>query len=437
LHDLLDLFIIFADAHAQNNNRNISVLFDELDLNPELMESIDYMGFRETTPIQEKAIPVILSGNDLIGCAQTGTGKTAAYLLPIMNFILGSRPIHTHTLVLVPTRELAIQIDQQIQGLAYTLNITSIAVYGGGDGSGWDQEKTALSRGADIIVATPGRLISHLNQGYVKFNQIEVLVLDEADRMLDIGFYDDIMHIISYLPKKRQTLMFSATMPPKIRSMSKHIMRNPVEIALEMSKPADGVIQAVYKLGDNQKLPLIKSLIADNPDYHSILIFSSTKKKLSEIVRALRSNSYLVEGISSDLEQRDREETLLRFKSRKTRVLVATDVLSRGIDIKDIDLVVNFDVPSDAEDYVHRVGRTARAETTGAAITLINKMDMQKMERIEKLIGYKVYNAPLPSFIAEMHDRSPERRPSSKKPDKGKFKRRKASDNRRPATGNR
>jgi superfamily II DNA/RNA helicase len=437
LHDLLDLFIIFADAHAQNNNRNISVLFDELDLNPELMESIDYMGFRETTPIQEKAIPVILSGNDLIGCAQTGTGKTAAYLLPIMNFILGSRPIHTHTLVLVPTRELAIQIDQQIQGLAYTLNITSIAVYGGGDGSGWDQEKTALSRGADIIVATPGRLISHLNQGYVKFNQIEVLVLDEADRMLDIGFYDDIMHIISYLPKKRQTLMFSATMPPKIRSMSKHIMRNPVEIALEMSKPADGVIQAVYKLGDNQKLPLIKSLIADNPDYHSILIFSSTKKKLSEIVRALRSNSYLVEGISSDLEQRDREETLLRFKSRKTRVLVATDVLSRGIDIKDIDLVVNFDVPSDAEDYVHRVGRTARAETTGAAITLINKMDMQKMERIEKLIGYKVYNAPLPSFIAEMHDRSPERHPSSRKPDKGKFKRRKASDNRRPATGNR
>ena len=437
MHDLLDLFIIFADAHAQNNNRNISVLFDELDLNPELMESIDYMGFRETTPIQEKAIPVILSGNDLIGCAQTGTGKTAAYLLPIMNFILGSRPIHTHTLVLVPTRELAIQIDQQIQGLAYTLNITSIAVYGGGDGSGWDQEKTALSRGADIIVATPGRLISHLNQGYVKFNQIEVLVLDEADRMLDIGFYDDIMHIISYLPKKRQTLMFSATMPPKIRSMSKHIMRNPVEIALEMSKPADGVIQAIYKLGDNQKLPLIKSLIADNPDYHSILIFSSTKKKLSEIVRALRSNSYLVEGISSDLEQRDREETLLRFKSRKTRVLVATDVLSRGIDIKDIDLVVNFDVPSDAEDYVHRVGRTARAETTGAAITLINKMDMQKMERIEKLIGYKVYNAPLPSFIAEMHDRSPERRPSSKKPDKGKFKRRKASDNRRPATGNR
>jgi ATP-dependent RNA helicase RhlE len=400
------------------------VLFDELELSPELMESIDYMGFRETTPIQEKAIPVILSGSDLIGCAQTGTGKTAAFLLPIMNFILESRPVHTHTLILVPTRELAIQIDQQIQGLAYTLNITSIAVYGGGDGSGWDQEKAALSRGADIIVSTPGRLISHLNQGYVKFNQIEVLVLDEADRMLDIGFYDDIMHIISYLPKKRQTLMFSATMPPKIRSMSKHVMKNPVEIALEMSKPADGVIQAVYRLSDNQKLPLIKSLLFDNPEYHSILIFSSTKKKVSEIVRGLRSKDYLVEGISSDLEQREREETLLRFRSRKTRVLVATDVLSRGIDIKDINLVVNFDTPSDAEDYVHRVGRTARAETTGVAVTLVNKPDIFKMQRIEKLIGYKVFNAPLPSFIADSHDKVPARHHSVPKSEKGKFKRR-------------
>ena len=399
------------------------MLFDELDLNPELQESIEYMGFRETTPIQEQAIPVILSGSDLIACAQTGTGKTAAYLLPIMNYISEKRPSHTHTLILVPTRELALQIDQQVQGLAYTLNITSIAVYGGGDGSGWDQEKSALSRGADIIVATPGRLISHLNQGYVKFNQIEVLVLDEADRMLDIGFYDDIMRIISHLPKKRQTLMFSATMPPKIRSMSKHVMKNPVEIALEMSKPTEGVIQAVYMLGDHQKLPLVNSLIADNPEYHSILIFSSTKKKLSEIVRGLRSKNYLVEGISSDLEQREREEMLLRFRSRKTRVLVATDILSRGIDIKDINLVINFDAPADGEDYVHRVGRTARAETTGVAVTLINKADIIKMQRIEKLIGYKVYVAPLPAFIAENHENSYPHRPPSK-PEKGKFKRR-------------
>jgi superfamily II DNA/RNA helicase len=401
------------------------MIFDDLNLDPELLESINYMGFRETTPIQEKAIPVILEGHDLIGCAQTGTGKTAAYLLPLMNSIIDYRPSHTHTLVLVPTRELAIQIDQQIQGLAYTLNITSLAVYGGGDGKSWDQEREALSKGADIIVATPGRLISHLNLGYVKFDQIEVLVLDEADRMLDIGFYDDIVHIISYVPKKRQTLMFSATMPPDIRMLSKHIMHNPVEIALEMSKPVEGVIQAVYMCGDSQKIPLINSLLADNPDYNSILIFSSTKKKVSEIVRGLRSKNYNVEGISSDLEQKERENTLQRFRSRKTRVLVATDVLSRGIDIKDINLVINFDTPSDAEDYVHRIGRTARAEATGVAITLVNRMDIPKMQRIEKLIGYEVFKAPLPAFIAEVHDKNPSRHPSSDRSHKGGFRRRK------------
>jgi len=400
------------------------VIFEDLDLNSELLEAIDYMGFRETTPIQEKAIPIILAGKDLIACAQTGTGKTAAFLLPIMNSIEEKRPIHTHTLILVPTRELAIQIDQQIQGLAYTLNITSIAVYGGGDGSGWDQEKVALSKGADIIVATPGRLIAHLNQGYVKFKQIEVLVLDEADRMLDVGFHDDIMRIVSHLPKIRQTLMFSATMPPRVRSLSKHIMRNPIEIALEISKPAEGVIQAVYMVTDSQKLPLINCIIADNPDYQSILIFSSTRKKLNEIVRGLRSKDYQVEGISSDLIQKEREAMLLRFRSRKTRVLVATDVLSRGIDIKDINLVINFDAPSDAEDYVHRVGRTARAETTGAAITLVNRLDLSKLQRIEKLIGYKVNREPLPAFIAERLDENHGHQSDPAKPGKGKDKRR-------------
>jgi ATP-dependent RNA helicase RhlE len=397
--------------------------FDELDLDPDILDAIDYMGFRETTPIQEKAIPVILGGHDLIGCAQTGTGKTAAYLLPVMNDISYNRPSHTHTLVLVPTRELALQIDQQIQGLAYTLNITSLAVYGGGEGSAWDQERAALTRGADIIVATPGRLISHLNLGYVNFSEVQVLVLDEADRMLDIGFYDDIMKIISHVPKKRQTLMFSATMPPKIRSLSKHIMKNPEEISLEMSKPAEGVLQAVYLLEDNQKLPLLNSLLADKPEYHSILIFSSTKKKVNEIVRGLRSREYAVEGISSDLEQREREETLLRFRSRRTRVLVATDVLSRGIDIKDINLVVNFDAPSDAEDYVHRVGRTARADTTGVAITLVNRADMFKLQRIEKLIGYQVYRASLPDFIAAQHSDTPDKRPSRPRPGKSRFRR--------------
>ena len=366
------------------------MVFDKLDLLPELLESIEYMGFTETTPIQEKAIPVIMAGIDIIASAQTGTGKTAAFLLPLMNNSTEKRPSHTHTLILVPTRELAIQIDQQIQGLAYTLNITSIAVYGGVDGSGWEQEKVALSGGADIIVATPGRLISHLNQGYVRFEKIEVLVLDEADRMLDIGFYEDIMHIISCLPKKRQTLMFSATMPPKIRAMSKQIMNDPVEIALEISKPADGVIQSVYHLEENQKLPLINKLLSDNPGHRSILIFTSTKNKVNDVVRGLRSVKYLVEGISSALGQNEREEMLIRFSSRQSRVLVATDILSRGIDVKDINMVINYDVPSDAEDYVHRVGRTARAEKTGIAVTLVNRSDMNRMQRIEKLIGYKV-----------------------------------------------
>jgi ATP-dependent RNA helicase RhlE len=382
------------------------VLFVDLDLAPEILESLEYMGFKETTPIQEKAIPAILSGMDLIACAQTGTGKTAAFLLPVMNSITSVHPHHSHTLILVPTRELALQIDQQIQGLAYTLNITSIAVYGGGNGSDWDQERAALSKGAEIIVATPGRLISHLNQGYVDFSKIEVLVLDEADRMLDTGFHDDIMRIIGHLPKKRQTLMFSATLPHKIKMLSRHIMKNPAEISLEQSKPAEGVKQGVFLVHDNQKIPLIKSIIADNPDYTSILIFSSTKRKVSEIVRNLRSQDYTIEGISSDIQQKDREDIVIRFRSRRIRVLVATDVLSRGIDIKDINLVINFDTPSDAEDYVHRVGRTARAESTGVAITFVNRPDNIKLDRIEKLIGYKINREIVPDFILGIKEKS-------------------------------
>jgi superfamily II DNA/RNA helicase len=373
--------------------------FDEFNLTPELLDAIWYMGYRDTTLIQEKAIPSIMEGRDLIACAQTGTGKTAAFLLPVLDFQSRKRSGETNTLILVPTRELAIQIDQHIQGLAYTLDIHSIAVYGGGDGSDWGQQKIALTKGADIIVATPGKLISHLNQGYVKFDSIEHLILDEADRMLDIGFYEDIMKIISFVPQKRQTLMFSATMPPKIRSFARQILTNPVEIALEMSKPAEGVLQAAYLVYENQKTPLINSLIKDKPEYHSILIFSSTKRKVNDIVKGLRSKTYKTEGISSDLEQKDREDILLRFKSREIRVLVATDVLSRGIDIKDINLVINYDVPGDAEDYVHRVGRTARAETTGVALTLVNEADMLKMHRIERLIEYEVYKAPLPENL--------------------------------------
>ncbi len=374
--------------------------FNELRLNNTLLEALSYMGFEDATPIQELAIPAILDKKDLIASAQTGTGKTAAFVLPVLNALLEGKKTHaTKALVLVPTRELAIQIDQQIQGFSYFTNAESIAVYGGGSGSEWDQQKKALTSGTDIIVATPGKLISHLNMGYVKFKDLEYLILDEADRMLDMGFIEDIQKIISYLPEKRQTMMFSATMPTLIRQLANKILKSPVEITIGLSKPAEGVLQAAYLVYENQKTPLINRLIADKPGVKSILIFSSTKKKVNDIVRGLRGKGFVVEGISSDLAQNRREEILLDFRSRKIRVLVATDVLSRGIDIKDIDIVINYDVPGDAEDYVHRVGRTARADTSGLALTMINEGDMFRFHRIEKLIEREVMKLPLPEDL--------------------------------------
>ena len=375
--------------------------FDDFDISDELLDALYYMGFENATPIQEQAIPSILNGDDLIACAQTGTGKTAAFLVPVLEFLHNKKSHETNTLIIVPTRELAIQIDQQIQGIAYPLDITSISIYGGGDGDDWGQQKKALTQGADIIVATPGKLISHLNMGYVKFDKVEHLILDEADRMLDIGFHDDIMKIISYLPKKRQNLMFSATMPPKIKAFASKILVNPFEISIAISKPAEGVLQAAYLTYDNKKIDLINSLLSDQKDYQSILIFSSTKKKVTDIVRSLKKNKYNVAGISSDLEQTEREEVLLNFRSKQTRILVATDVLSRGIDIKDINLVINFDVPSDAEDYVHRIGRTARAETTGVALTFVNEDDMYNFQKIESLIEREILKLPLPESLGD------------------------------------
>ena len=375
--------------------------FKELNLQEPVLEGLSYMGFKEATEIQEKAIPAIMNGKDLIACAQTGTGKTAAFILPVLNSLLNEKHRGTSTLIIVPTRELALQIDQQIQGFSYFTHVESIAIYGGGDGLSWDQQKKALTEGTEIIVATPGKLISHLNMGYVKFEHLKYLILDEADRMLDMGFFDDIQKIITYLPKKRQTLMFSATMPPKIRQLASNVLYNPEEITIGLSKPAEGVLQAAYLTYDSQKIPLIKSLIEDKPEVKSILIFSSTKQKVGEIVRALKNKTTSVAGISSDYDQAKREEVLLGFRSKKTRILVATDVLSRGIDIKDIDIVINFDVPGDAEDYVHRVGRTARAATSGLAITLINPDDMYKFSRIEALIGSEVMKLPLPAALGE------------------------------------
>jgi len=375
--------------------------FSELGVHDDILDAISYMGFEKTTPIQEQAIPEILAGNDLIACAQTGTGKTAAFVIPLLDMILEHPAGETSTLVLVPTRELAMQIDQQIQGIAYGLGIHSIAIYGGSDGDDWGQQKRALTQGADIVVATPGKLIAHLNLGYVKFDTIKYLILDEADRMLDIGFHEDILKIISFLPQKRQTLMFSATMAPKIRSLASKILTNPKEINISMSKPAEGVLQAAYLCYENQKAGLINHLIADKPDYNSILIFCSTKVKVNELARSLKKNKMSVEPISSDLEQSEREKVLQGFKARRTRILVATDVLSRGIDIKGINLIINYDVPHDAEDYVHRVGRTARADATGVALTLISDKDMGKFQQIEQLIEREVIKLPLPKDLGD------------------------------------
>jgi len=387
--------------------------FTEFKLDERLLEAIDYMGFEKATPVQELAIPEILDGNDLICCAQTGTGKTAAFILPILNKLATGHNPGTDTLVIVPTRELAVQIHQQIQGLSYFVSVGSLAIYGGGDGSEWDQEKIALTKGNDIIVATPGKLIAHLRMGYVKFDQIKHLILDEADRMLDMGFFDDIQKIISFLPEKRQTLLFSATMPAKIRELAKEALVDPAEINIAMSKPAEGVLQAAYLANDEQKIPLIHSLIADKPEYQSILIFSATKKSVSDIAKSLKKKSFSVEKISSDLEQRDREEVLGQFKARQIRVLVATDVLSRGIDIKDISLIINYNVPGDAEDYVHRVGRTARAESTGVALTLVNRDDMFRLKRIEELIENEILKLTVPEDLGESPEWNPGFRPSN------------------------
>ncbi|GAB3165380.1 DEAD/DEAH box helicase [Telluribacter humicola] len=347
------------------------------------------MSFKQATPIQELAIPRILQGKDLIACAQTGTGKTAAYLIPILNEIAKNPQEHISTLILVPTRELAQQIDEQVQGLGYFVGATSIAVYGGNKGPEWDQQKKALTQGADIIITTPGRLIAHLQLGYVKFHKLRHLILDEADRMLDMGFLSDIMKILSFLPEKRQTLMFSATMPPKIGELAKRILQNPEEIRLAVSKPAEGIDQQFYMAYDQQKLPLLSHLLkkADNP---SMVLFTSRKSSVDTIVRALRRLKFEARGISSDSDQSEREAVLRDFKNRKFPILVATDVLSRGIDIDNLSHVVNFDVPRDPEDYIHRIGRTARAATTGTAITFITDQDQHYVQRIERLLEREV-----------------------------------------------
>ena len=397
--------------------------FSDLNFEPQVIEALDAMGFETPTPIQQESIPAIMENKDVIACAQTGTGKTAAFVLPILNAICkrGSSE-KVSTIVIVPTRELAIQIDQQVEGLSYFTNATSIAIYGGGDGKSFDSEKKALITGADIVICTPGRFISHINMGYFDTSGVKHFILDEADRMLDMGFNEDISRIAEKLPKERQNLMFSATMPPKIRQLSSQLLKDPTTINIAISKPNEGILQAAYLVHNHQKIKLISEILKGK-DHDFILVFSSRKVTVKEITQSLNKAGLPAKGIHSDLNQQEREEVLLDFKNKKIKLLVATDVLSRGIDIKGINLVINYDIPSDAEDYVHRIGRTARGDNTGVALTFINADDCHNFSKIESLIGKEVRKLALPEGFEE----GPKYDTSYKKPfkKKGNFNKKK------------
>ena len=375
------------------------MLFTEFKFHEALLEGIAASNYVKATPVQEQVIPPILAGKDIIASAQTGTGKTAAFLLPVMNHLLSHHVDGVvGALIIVPTRELAIQIAQHIEGLSYFTNLSSIAIYGGGDAQSFVTEKKALQMGADIIVCTPGRMIAHLNMGYVNFKKLRFLVLDEADRMLDMGFQDDINRIIKYLPEKRQNLLFSATMPEKIRSLARKILHQPAEINIAISKPPAKIKQFAYVLHDAQKIPVVQKILKEHT-YKNALIFCSKKQTVKQLTRDLKRAGLVVDEIHSDLEQAARENVLGAYASGRIPLLVATDILSRGIDIDTIDLVINFDVPSDGEDYVHRIGRTARAEAEGSAYTLINEMDQRKFAGIERLLEKEVEKLAVPAEL--------------------------------------
>ena len=376
--------------------------FDELDLEDEILDGLYDMNFHEMTPVQEATIPIILEGRDIIGCAQTGTGKTAAYTLPLLNRLLteGNEDNVVRSLIIVPTRELAMQIDQQFQGFSYYLPVSTTVVYGGGDGKGWDQQKRGMLMGSDVVIATPGRMISHLQNSGIDLSHVQYLILDEADRMLDMGFSDDIMKIISYMPRERQTIMFSATLPPKIRELAKSILRNPAEVNIAISKPNEAIDQSAYVCRERQKLGIIQELFARPKEFKTI-IFSSSKLKVKELAHTLKRMKLNVAAMHSDLEQVQREEVMLDFKNNKIDILVATDIVARGIDIEDIGLIINYDVPHDPEDYIHRIGRTARAAATGAAITFVNEEEQGKFHQIEKFIEREIRKCELPASVGE------------------------------------
>lgn len=384
------------EPQTPDNTPEEEIWFEDLDVADEVLDGLDDMGFTKCTPVQAQAIPPALEGRDVLAVAQTGTGKTAAFLIPIISKLTDNPVKKVNTIILTPTRELAMQIDRQLEAFSYHTPVSSIAIYGGRDGHSMVQERNALKTGAPIVVATPGRLIAHLDMGYTDLSECNHLVLDEADRMLDMGFVHDMQKIIAMLPEKtRQTLFFSATMPPKIRKFSKEILTNPVEINIAISKPAEKIDQKAYDIIERGKVKLVTKIVNDKRDLDRILIFAGTKKGVRELTSSLKRKGMDVAAVSSDLDQKEREDRLVAFRSGRLRIIVATDVLSRGIHIDGIDLVINYDIPGDAEDYVHRIGRTARAAAEGAAITLISPKDRHRWRRIEDLIGNKIERLPL------------------------------------------
>lgn len=386
------------------------MLFTELPLCDAVLDGLNAMNFKEATPVQELTIPLILQRRDIIACAQTGTGKTAAFLLPLLHNLQSEshEPNKVNAIIMAPTRELAQQIDQQMEGFSYYSPFSSVAVYGGSDGDAWSTQKQGLLKGADVVIATPGRLLSHINLYNIDFSGVKYLILDEADRMLDMGFYDDIMKIVNLLPKDRQTLLFSATMPPKIQTLAKTILNNPAEIKIAVSRPPDSIMQSAYICEENQKTAIITSLFAKKKP-NKVILFAGSKIKVKEVTKALKRLGISVDEMHSDLSQDQRENVMHEFKNDRVSLLVATDIVSRGIDIDDISLIINYDVPHDSEDYVHRIGRTARAGEQGMAITLVSTEEQYKFKQIEDFLEKTIFKIPLPSEIGEAPEYNPEK----------------------------
>ena len=384
--------------------------FDELPLADEVLDALWDMHFDECTPVQEHTIPVILEGRDVISCAQTGTGKTAAFILPLLTNLLYDNhdPNKLNAIIMAPTRELAQQIDQQMEGFGFYVPFSSVAIYGGNDGGAWGTQSTGLQKGADIVIATPGRLLSLMNIYNIDFSGVKYFILDEADRMLDMGFYDDIMAVVNRLPKDRQTIMFSATMPTNIRKMAKAIMNNPAEVQIAVSRPPESIRQMAVDIFEAQKTAFIVQKFSSSGDQElkKVIVFVGKKQRVKELTRALRANHIDARAMHSDLEQKERDEVMLDFRNNKVDVLVATDIVSRGIDVDDIPLVINYDVPRDAEDYVHRIGRTARAENKGEAITLVSPEDKYFFNKIERFLQKSIERLPLPASLGAAPDSS-------------------------------